>query len=50
MANADICAACSEISPEGIQVCPLCSKFQQRLLKAVRSNAPTGRRIREVKK
>ena len=26
MADADKCAACGEISPEGIQVCPLCSK------------------------
>ena len=50
MADADKCAACGEIIPESIQVCPLCSKFQQRLLKAVRSNAPTGRRIRRVEK
>lgn len=50
MADADKCAACGEIIPEGIQVCPLCSKFQQRLPKAVRSNAPAGRRIRGVKK
>lgn len=26
MADADKCAACGEIIPEGIQVCPLCSK------------------------
>ena len=25
MADADKCAACGEIIPEGIQVCPLCS-------------------------
>lgn len=26
MADADKCAACGEVIPEGIQVCPLCSK------------------------
>ncbi len=26
MADADKCAVCGEIIPEGIQVCPLCSK------------------------
>lgn len=26
MADADKCAACGEIIPESIQVCPLCSK------------------------
>lgn len=26
MADADKCAACGEIIPEGRQVCPLCSK------------------------
>lgn len=26
MADADICAACGEIIPEGIRVCPPCSK------------------------
>lgn len=50
MADADKCAFCGEIIPEGIQVCPLCSKFQQRVFKAIRSNAPTGRRIRRVEK
>jgi len=26
MADADKCAACGEIIPESIQICPLCSK------------------------